>query len=74
MRATRSAGLADVRLHDLRHPWATMQIKAGSNAATVSEALGHATVAFTLDTYTHPDDEMGRALADATEDKLGELL
>jgi site-specific recombinase XerD len=46
-----------VRLHDLRHAVATMLVKSGTNARVVSDLIGHATVAFTLQTYVHPDEE-----------------
>ena len=44
-----------IRLHDLRHMWASLALAlaAGVSPKIVSERLGHATVAFTLDTYTH---------------------
>jgi integrase len=42
-----------IRLHDLRHSWASLALAAGVNPKIVSERLGHATVAFTLDTYSH---------------------
>ena len=40
-------------LHGLRHTWASLALPAGVNPKVVSERLGHATVAFTLDTYSH---------------------
>jgi len=46
------AGIA-IRLHDLRHLHATLMLKSGVHPKIVSERLGHATVAFTLDAYTH---------------------
>ena len=45
--------LPRVRLHDLRHGWACLALQAGVNPKIVSERLGHATVAFTLDAYNH---------------------
>lgn len=36
-----------------RHTHATLMLKSGIHPKIVSERLGHATVAFTLDTYTH---------------------
>ena len=39
------------RFHDLRHTFATEAIRAGVDVKTVSEMLGHASVAFTLDVY-----------------------
>jgi integrase len=40
-------------LYDLRHTHATLLLLAGENPKVVSERLGHANVAFTLDTYAH---------------------
>ncbi len=48
----RRAGLK-LRFHDLRHAHATLMLKSGIHPKIVSERLGHATVAFTLDTYSH---------------------
>ncbi|MFC1928714.1 tyrosine-type recombinase/integrase [Chloroflexota bacterium] len=42
-----------LRLHDLRHTHATLMLKSGVHPKIVSERLGHSTVAFTLDTYSH---------------------
>ena len=45
--------LPRLRFHDLRHTHATVLLGAGVNVKVVSERLGHASVAFTLDTYAH---------------------
>jgi integrase len=45
--------LPRIRLHDLRHSWASLALAAGINPKVVSERLGHATVGFTLDVYSH---------------------
>jgi integrase len=42
-----------IRLHDLRHTWATLALKAGVPLKVVSERLGHATTAITADIYSH---------------------
>jgi integrase len=47
------AGLPRIRLHDLRHSYATAALSAGIPAKVVSERLGHANVSITLDTYSH---------------------
>ncbi len=47
------AELPKIRLHDLRHSYATAALTAGIAAKVVSERLGHASVAITLDTYSH---------------------
>ncbi|HEY3670029.1 MAG TPA: site-specific integrase [Acidimicrobiia bacterium] len=48
-----SSGLPRIRLHDLRHTHASLALAAGVHPKVVSERLGHATVAFTLDVYSH---------------------
>jgi integrase len=49
----RSARVPRIRFHDLRHTHASLALQAGVPAKIVSERLGHATVAFTLDVYSH---------------------
>jgi len=49
----RRAGLPKIRLHDVRHSYATAALAAGIAAKVVSERLGHATIAITMDTYSH---------------------
>jgi integrase len=48
-----SAGLPRIRLYGLRHTAATLALAAGVPPKVVSEQLGHASAAFTLDTYAH---------------------
>ncbi len=57
-------GLGNIRFHDLRHTYATLSIQNGDDIKTVSENLGHATVAFTLDVYSHVTEEMKANSAD----------
>ena len=53
VRLVRQAKLPAIRLHDLRHTHATLALQAGIHPKVVSERLGHATVAITLDIYSH---------------------
>jgi integrase len=46
-------GLSGVRFHDLRHTFASLMFLRGVSPKIISEALGHASVAFTMDTYSH---------------------
>lgn len=62
-RARAEAGLADVRLHDLRHTHASLALKQGVTVLAISRLLGHRKAETTLK-YTHPADAMVR---DATE-------
>ena len=52
-RIARQAGLGSVRFHDLRHTFASLMLLRGAKPKVISEALGHASVAFTMDTYSH---------------------
>ena len=42
-----------IRVHDLRHTFATLALQNGVDIKTVSGMLGHYSAGFTLDTYTH---------------------
>ncbi len=64
-------GLGEIRFHDLRHAYATRLLEAGVHAKVVSEALGHSSIAITLDTYSHVLQSMSKAAADAIEEALG---
>jgi integrase len=46
-------GVPSIRLHDLRHSWATLALSSGVNPKVVAEQLGHSSIAITLDTYSH---------------------
>ena len=52
-RLLQTAGLPQIRIHDLRHTAATLLLLQGVNPRTVMELLGHADVAMTLNTYSH---------------------
>ena len=47
------AGLKDVHFHTLRHTFASLMLLRGAKPKVISEALGHASVAFTMDCYSH---------------------
>lgn len=52
-RFTERAGLRYIRLHDLRHTFATLQIARGVHAKIIAERLGHSKISTTMDTYGH---------------------
>jgi len=62
------AGLPRIRVHDLRHTCATLLLVRNMHPKYVHELLGHATVAITLDTYSHVIPGMGNPTARAMED------
>jgi integrase len=47
------AGIRPIRLYDLRHTAATLGIAAGVSVKVISDQLGHASISFTLDRYSH---------------------
>jgi len=61
-RIVKHAGLS-ARFHDLRHTYASLMLAAGVHPKIVSEALGHSTVAITLDIYSHVTPGLQEAAA-----------
>ena len=61
-----------IRLHDLRHTWATLALQAGIHPKVVSERLGHATTGITLDIYSHVQPELDAHAATAVAELFGE--
>lgn len=47
------ASLPRIRIHDLRHSYASIALAQGVHPKVVQEALGHSTIAVTLDLYSH---------------------
>jgi integrase len=60
----RRAGLPKIRLHDLRHSYASAALAAGVPAKVISERLGHTTIAVTMDIYSHVLPGLDREAAD----------
>ena len=65
-RLAQRAGVRVVRLHDLRHGSASLQLAAGVDLAVVSKRLGHSTLTLTSDTYSHLIGGVGRDAAERT--------
>jgi len=64
VRAVKRAGVPTIRMHDTRHTWATLALKAGVPVKVVQERLGHSTPAITQALYQHVIPGMQR---DASE-------
>ncbi len=65
------AGLSQITFHDLRHTCASLLFQKNVHPKFVQELLGHASVAITLDTYSHVLPGMGGEAADAMSEALG---
>ena len=66
----KKAGLPSIRFHDLRHTCATLLLTSNVNPKIIPEMLGHATIAITLDTYSHVLTNMQSGATRALEDML----
>ena len=69
----KKAKLPEIRFHNLRHTCATLLLCRGVHPKLVQELLGHATIAMTLDTYSHYLPSMGDQAAVAMGEALGWL-
>ena len=64
------AGLSDVRLHDLRHTYASFALRQGESVLAIGRLLGHANPQTTLK-YTHLADAMVREAVETVGAVLG---
>jgi integrase len=62
-KVVRKAGL-ELRLHDLRHSFASIMLAAGVNVKAISQSLGHANIGVTLDIYAHLLPSAGKSAAE----------
>ena len=69
-RVREEAEIADVRLHDLRHSYASIAVMQGESVTTTARLLGHNDAQTTLK-YAHLCDRSVREAADALADILG---
>lgn len=53
-------GFKDIKLHSLRHTFATRCIENGVEMVVVQSWLGHSSISLTIDTYTHIEDNFKR--------------
>lgn len=63
------AGLSDVRLHDLRHTYASFALRQGETVLTIGRLLGHRDPATTL-RYLHFDDALAMQAVQTVADAV----
>jgi integrase len=68
------SGLPRVRFHDLRHSHATHMLASGVHPKIAQERLGHATIATTLDLYSHVLPGMQADAASRVDEALRQAL
>jgi integrase len=67
------AGLPDVRIHDLRHSFASIAVSRGATLPIIGALLGHANSA-TTQRYAHLDDDPLRAASEAVGMQIAAAL
>ena len=63
------AGVQHIRLHDVRHTYATLALDMGVDPKTLRDRIGHANISVTLQIYAHRSHGRDQAMAQ----KLGDL-
>jgi integrase len=58
------AGVKRIRLHDVRHTYATVSLDSGVDPKIVADRIGHANMAYTLSIYTHRSTGKDRPAAE----------
>ncbi len=69
----RAADLDDVRLHDLRHSFASVSARSGASLLIIGKVLGHSTTAATA-RYAHLNDDPVRHAAENVSRQIEESL
>lgn len=72
-RIRKTAGLEDVRIHDLRHSFASMGAASGDSLMVIGALLGHRS-AKTTERYTHLAEHPIKAAADRIADEIARHL
>jgi integrase len=64
------AGLRRIRIHDLRHTFASLLIQNGESLAYVRDQLGHHSIQITVDIYGHLEPGKNRQAVDRLDDEI----
>jgi integrase len=68
-----AAGLDDVRIHDLRHSFASIALSGGDSFYLVGKVLGHRQ-SRTTERYAHLKNDPLRAVADRTSERIAAIM
>jgi integrase len=73
-KVVRGVGIENLRLHDLRHSYASFMLAAGVNVKAISQSMGHSSISITLDTYAHLLPGAGRTAAERLDRLLEPMV
>jgi integrase len=68
-----AAGISDVRLHDLRHSFASVSAAEGDSLLVIGRLLGHANAA-TTERYAHLTEDPIKRAAEKTSSRIAEMM
>jgi integrase len=68
--ALEKAGLRRIRIHDLRHTFASLLLQNGESIVYVKDQLGHGSISITVDTYGHLVPGANRQAVDRLDDNF----
>ena len=68
-----AAGLNDLRIHDLRHSFASIAVSGGDSLYLVGKVLGHRQ-SRTTERYAHLQDDPLRAVANRTSERIAAIM
>jgi len=66
------AGMRRIRIHDLRHTFASLLIQQGESLAYVKDQMGHHSIRVTVDVYGHLVPGGNKAAVDRLDDSIAE--
>jgi Site-specific recombinase XerD len=69
-RILEKAGLRKIRIHDLRHTYASLLLQQGAKLTYVKEQMGHHSISVTVDIYGHLVPGADRAEVDKLDDNI----
>lgn len=72
-KALQDCNLPDIRIHDLRHSYATLLLKKNIAPKVASKMLGHSDTRTTLDIYTHVLTNMQEPVTNAINDTFKDI-
>ena len=72
-RIRRKAGMPNLRLHDLRHSYASFLANAGCNEFQIMQALGHASTVTTR-RYVHLSNEAMQKAAGVASERITDAI
>jgi site-specific recombinase XerD len=73
LRVRKAAGLTDVRLHDLRHSFASIAVGGGASLPLIGGLLGHKNTATTA-RYAHLSDNPLRQVTDMVGERIAAAM